>query len=299
MRVLITGGTGLIGRLLCRVLLADGHEIIVLSRSPQAQKDVIPAGIHLHEWDGRSAEGWGHLIQHDTAIINLAGENTAALRWAGIHKQRILESRIAAAQAVAEAIENAPEKPRILLQASAASYYGDCENDIIIEDSPAGEGWRAEACQQWEQITASLNVRQCILRIGIVLDTTGGALPLMLLGSRFYDRQAGSGQQWIPWVHNQDVALALRFLMKHDSASGAFNIVAPNPQPNSIFMRELSSTLKTTTWIPLPEIALRRALGETAKTALDSQRAIPYRLTQLGYQFRFPTLEDTLHHLIG
>ncbi len=299
MRVLITGGTGLIGGLLCRVLVADGHEVIVLSRSPQIKKNSVPHGVQLCEWDGRSADGWGHLIQHDTAIINLAGENTAALRWTGSHQQSILESRIAAGQAVVQAIENAPEKPRVLLQASSVAYYGDCENDIVIEDSPAGEGWRAEVCQQWEQVTTRLDVRQCILRFGLVLDTKGGALPLMLSGSRFYRKQPGSSVQWIAWVHNQDVALALRFLLKHETASGAFNIVAPNPQTNTVFMQALNETIKATPLIPLPEADLRLTSDEMTTTTLDSQRVIPYKLNQLGYKFRFPTVEDALHHLMG
>jgi hypothetical protein len=299
MRVLITGGTGLIGRVLCRVLVADGHEVIVLSRSPHARKNDIPAGVHFHGWDGRSPESWGHLIHGETAVINLAGDNSAALRWTGTHKQPVLESRLAVGQAVVQAIENAPEKPRVLLQASAVSYYGDCENDIIIEDSPAGEGWRAEVCQEWEQVTANVDVRQCILRIGLVMDTHGGALPLLLMGSRFYNKQSGSGARWIPWIHNHDVALSLQFLMKHETASGAFNIVAPNPQTQHFFMQALSDTIKTTALIPVSESALRLALDETAATALDSQRAIPYRLTHLGYKFRFPSVEDALHHLIG
>jgi uncharacterized protein len=297
MRVLITGGTGLIGGVLCRVLLADSHEVIVLSRSPQAKKDSVPHGVQLQVWDGDNS--WAHLLHHDTAVINLVGGNIAALRWGDTRKQLVFESRIAAAQALVKAIENAPEKPHVLLQASDVGYYGDCENDIVIEDSPVGEGWHAETCREWEQVTAGLGVRQCILRIGLVLDRQSGALPLLMLGAGLYNEQQASRVQWLPWVHHLDVALALRFLMKHETAAGAFNIVASNPQTKCDFMKALNDTIKAT---PLPstsESALHIALDETAAITPDSQRVIPYRLTHLGYKFRFPTLEDALRHLIG
>jgi len=299
MRVLITGGTGLIGRVLCRVLLKDGHEVIVLSRSPQSHKFVLPPGVELHAWDGISPDGWGHLIHSDTTIINLAGGRSNMLHWRGADKQHILNSRIAAAQAVAQAIENAPEKPRVLLQASAVGYYGDCESDIVVEDSPVGEGWRAEICHEWEQATARLDVRQCILRFGLVLDTHSGALPSMLLGSGFRDEQYANDAGWIPWVHNHDVALSLKFLLNHEQASGPFNIASPNPQTSCHFIRTLSDTIKTTSLIPVPEATLQQALGETEVTALDSQRVIPYNLSRLGYKFRFPSLEDAFRHLVN
>jgi uncharacterized protein (TIGR01777 family) len=295
MRVLITGGAGLIGRVLCRVLLAEGHEVIVLSRSPQAKKDSIPQGIHIQGWDGRSDEGWGHLIHRETAVINLAGESISALRRMKARKQDKLESRIITGQAVAQAIERAPEKPRLLIQASDVCYYGDCENDIVVEDSPVGEGWRAEACREAEQVTARLTVRRCILRFGLVLDLQGGVLPLMMRATGSYGKPANS-PQWIPWVHHLDAALSIRFLMKHETASGAFNIVAPNPQMNHIFMQTLSETAKT---VSLPSSPAPGLVDETIPLILDSQRVIPYRLTQLGYKFRFPTIEDALRQLIG
>jgi uncharacterized protein (TIGR01777 family) len=296
MRIIITGGTGLIGMPLVKLLARDGHEVIVLSRNPNAK--TAPAGAHMLRWDARTPESWGYLVDGDTAIVNLAGENPASWLWTDAHKQRIRDSRLAASAAVAEAIMAAPQTPRALLQASAVGYYGDTGDDIAIEQSPPGDDWRARLCVEWEDATAGLPVRRCLLRIGIVLDRSGGAFPPMLLGARLLGRQIGNGRQWVPWVHNHDVARAIRFLLRSERADGAFNLVAPQPQTNAAFMRYIGEGTGTPSLFTMPERVLRAAVGEMADTVLASQRVLPQRLSELGYSFLFPTAEDALRHLL-
>lgn len=298
MRILVTGGTGLIGVPLCHKLASSGHEVIVLTRNPAAHAGRLSRRVRLEQWDGRTPAGWGHLLTGQTAIINLAGENPAHWRWTPAHRKRVLESRLHAAQAIAEAIHSAAQPPCVLLQASAVGYYGDCGDDLVIEASPPGDDWRAQVCVAWEDATAGLDVRRCLLRIGIVLDSQGGALPAMLLASRLYGKCMGSGKQWIPWIHTHDVARSIHFLLDEPKASGVFNLTAPHPETNRHLMQALSSITARPPLLPVPAWALWLALGEMATTVLDSQRVLPERLLALGFHFQFDSLVDALRHLL-
>lgn len=299
MRVIVTGGSGLIGTVLVRQLLDNGHEVIVLSRNPDKTRPSLPTSIQLEKWDAKTGESWSHHINADTAIVNLAGENPANWRWTDAHKRRVLESRITTSQAVVEAIQLASQPPRVLLQASAVGYYGDRGDTIITEDTPPASGFRADVCVEWEQVTASLNVRTVYLRIGIVLDKRGGALPPLRLASYLMGRRLGDGKQWIPWIHNEDVAGAIRFLMHDQNAMGAFNLSAPNPATNREMMQTLSRITHVPALIPVPAFALKLALGEMSETVLDSQRVIPQKLNDAGYTFMFPELEATLRSALS
>jgi uncharacterized protein len=291
-RVIITGGTGVIGKRLA-MLLSPDHEVIILSRNPQSVTD-MPAGVQVQGWDARTANGWGHLLNGDTAIVNLAGKNPANWRWTAAHKRAVLESRIQAGKAVVEAVRNASQKPCVLLQASAVGYYGNRGDEILTEDSTPGQGFRAEVCLEWERVTASLDIRQCWLRIGIVLTKSGGAFPPMLLGSQMLGRQLGDGRQWIPWIHNEDTARAIQFLMMQENASGIFNLCAPEPVTNRVFMQTLGQVIHRPPIVPVPEFALRLALGEMAGTVLDSQRVLPKRLLEAGFNFGFSTIKEAV-----
>jgi uncharacterized protein len=300
MRVIITGGTGVIGTELVRQLAAEKqHEIIVLSRNPNRYWAKFPGGVKIYQWDGRTGNGWHDLIDSSTAIINLAGENPAAsLRWTQGHKDRVMWSRIHAGEAVNDAVSQAKALPRVLLQASAVGYYGNRADLPLTEDVPPGEGFRADVCKVWERVTDNLPIRQAQLRIGIVLDREGGALPPFILASYFGGRRLGSGRQWLPWIHLYDTAAAIRYLMLHDSAQGAFNLVAPYPVTNEHFMRAIGLVTGRLPIFPIPAFPLKQVLGEMADTMLDSQRVIPERLRQMGYQFRYPKIEDALRDLL-
>lgn len=303
MRVIIAGGTGLIGRALARDLAADGHELIVLSRRPERPVAGLPAGLRLVGWDARSAAGWGDWVEGAGAVVNLAGESIGEGRWSAARKARIRESRVRAGQAVAEAIAAATAKPGVLVQASAVGYYGTTGEAWLDEDAPAGEGFLASVCRDWEASTAgveALGVRRVITRTGIVLSPEGGALPRMLLPFRlFAGGPIGTGRQRMPWIHLDDVVGAIRFLIATPEARGAINLSAPEPSTNAEFGRVLGRVLGRPAWLPAPAFALKLALGEQAEIVLEGQRTSAAKLLGLGYRFRYEQLEPALRAILA
>src|SRR5215218_4752365 len=227
MRVIITGGSGLIGRTTTDLLAKAGHEVVVLSRKPQRLTE-LPHGARALEWDAKSGEGWFDLVNANAVIVNLAGENLAHWRWTKKHKAKVVESRMAAARAVVDAIRRSRRTPRLVIQASAVGYYGNRGDEELTEMAKPGEGFLAELSKQWEKaIPVAVPGRRAFLRIGVVLSRNGGAFSPMLWASRFGVSRMGSGQQWLPWVHEDDVASAIRFLILNETYAGPFNIVAP------------------------------------------------------------------------
>ncbi|HEY0782647.1 MAG TPA: TIGR01777 family oxidoreductase [Thermoanaerobaculia bacterium] len=302
MRVLITGGSGLIGRAVARDLRAAGGEVGVLSREPQRALG-LPAGARAERWDGRTAEGWSGLLGRDSALVHLAGEGVAEGRWTEERKRRIRASRVDSSRAVLQAIQQAPEPPRVLLQASATGYYGHCGDEVVTEDHPPGEDFLADVCREWEASTAAveaLGVRRAVLRTGLVLTKEGGALPKLLLPFRFgAGGPMGGGGQWLPWIHVADEVAAIRFLLEQGDAHGPFNLSAPQPLTNRDFSRLLGRALRRPSFLPTPAFALRLALGEMADALLSGQRAVPHALEALGFTFRYPEAEAALRDLLA
>jgi uncharacterized protein (TIGR01777 family) len=301
MRVIIAGGTGLIGRPLAAALARRGHEVVVLSRDPALAARTFArrglASIRTAGWDGQTAQGWGEMIVRESAIVNLAGASPAHWRWTNAYRARILESRLHAGEAVMQAIERYGP-PDVLVQASASGYYGDRGQIVLTEASPPGRGFRAEVCQAWEASTARAATRRCILRTGIVLDTSAGAFPPLLRFARLLGSQLGNGQQWLPWVHNADVTNAIQFLLEHRALSGPFNLCAPMPATHQEFMQVMRRELRRPAIFTLPAWALRVALGELSRVVLDSQRMTPQRLMEAGFRFDYPQLDGALRHLL-
>ncbi len=306
MRVLITGGTGLIGRALIDLLLPDGHEIIVLSRHPD--RAALPAGVQVIGWDARSAQGWAQWVEGADAVVNLAGESIAGKgpipsRWTADRKRRIRESRLNATRAVVEAIGMAGEKPKVLVQGSAVGFYGGRTDDVVLdEDAPPGDDFLAKVAVQWEAASEPVEgwgVRRAIARTGLVLSAQGGSLPPTMLPFRFFlGGPLGNGLQWWPWIHIRDEARAIRFLIEEPRASGPFNLVAPNPVTNREFALVLGKVMGRPAFIPTPAFVLRLALGEMADLLLKGQRAVPKRLQELDFEFEFPELESALRDLL-
>jgi uncharacterized protein len=301
MRVLIPGGSGLIGRALCEELAAPGNEIVVLTRRPDAVVG-LPAGVRAECWDGRSTEGWQALADGAEAIVNLAGENIGAGRWTAGRKRRIVESRLDACRAVVEAIEAAARRPRVLVQASAVGYYGPRGDEPVGEEEPPGDDFLATTCRAWEAATVrieELGVRRVLVRTGIVLSKEGGALPRLLLPFRlFAGGPLGSGRQGFPWIHIADEVRAIRFLIEDSAARGPFNLSAPDPPNNRAFCRAVGRVLHRPSWLPAPAFALRMVLGEMSALILEGQRAVPRRLIQSGFGFRFTDPESALANLL-
>lgn len=310
MRVVITGGTGLIGRALTRSLVQDGHEVVVLSRNPSKQHGVIPPNVQIVAWDGRTLTGWEQLVDGAGAIVNLAGEslageNFAALitkRWTPEQKRRISESRLNAGSAVSQALQAVRQKPGVLVQASAVGYYGSRGNEILTENAPPGSDFAARVCIDWENSTADvepMGVRRAVIRTGgVVLSLDGGAFPFMLLPYKFFvGGPLGGGKQWFSWIHIADEVSAIRFLIDNPKAQGAYNLTAPQALTNAEFSLILSQVIKRPAFFPTPASMLRLLFGEKAEVLLGSQHQVPVRLQELGFRWQFPTAEVALRDL--
>lgn len=308
MNVIIAGGTGMIGRALTESLVRDGHEVTVLSRNPERKDPLLPAEVELAGWDAQTSRGWAELVESADAILNFAGAGLDGgtfipKRWSAEQKRIIRESRQKAGGAVTAAIRQAANKPSLLLQASASGYYGTTLSDEVkTEESPPGEDFLAGICQLWEAATEpveEMSLRRVLIRTGLVLDDDEGALPRLVLPFKlFAGGPLGSGEQYYPWIHLDDVVGAVRYLMEEVEADGPFNLSGPQPVTNREMARTLGRVLNRPSFLPAPAFALRLALGEVAEIVLKGQRMVPARLQAAGYTFRHPTLERSLEDLL-
>ncbi len=306
MRIIITGGTGLIGTALARRLAAANDDIIILSRNPDKATG-LPAGVKTVKWDGRTAQGWGHLADGAKAIINLAGASIAGdgfipSRWTEKRKKLIMDSRVQAGQAVVEAVNAAAAKPELVVQSSAVGYYGPHGDETLSEATGPGNDFLAQVCQAWERSTQPVvqqGVRLVVIRTGVVLSTQGGAFPLLLLPHKlFAGGPMGSGKQWLPWIHLEDEVRAIQFLIENSQAQGVFNVCAPEPVTNRQMSQAIGQAISRPSFLPVPGFALKLLLGEAASLVLDGQRQIPQRLTQSGFPFSHPDLLPAIRHLV-
>ncbi|HET9768683.1 MAG TPA: TIGR01777 family oxidoreductase [Thermoanaerobaculia bacterium] len=300
MRVLIVGGSGLIGGALAESLVRDSHEAVVLSRSPERQ--ALPRGVRAAPWDGRTLGTWVEELEHAEAVVNLAGESVFG-RWTAARKKRMRDSRVGTSRLVAEAFAAVKRRPLVLMQGSAVGYYGDTGDAVVEESFPPGNDFLSRLAVEWEAASASveaLGVRRPIVRTSIVLSRRGGALrPLRLAFRAFLGGRLGDGRQWMPWIHEADEVGAIRFLLESPAAAGPFNLAAPEAARNDDLSRALAKALRRPSWLPAPKLAVRLALGELGETMLSGQRAVPSRLLALGFRFRFPTLEAAFAELLA
>lgn len=302
MRVIITGGTGLIGRALTDSLAADGHTVTVLTRNPDRPLN-LPEGVTAVKWDAATAAGWGHLADGADAIVNLAGEGIADGRWSDERKRAIYTSRVDAGKAVMEAVAAAGKKPAVLVQSSAVGYYGPRGAETLTEQSGPGSDFLAQVCFDWEASTAGadrLGIRRPVIRTGIALSNAGGAWPRIVLPFKmFAGGPIGSGSQYWPWIHIDDEVRAIRFLLERPDATGPFNLSAPTPLTNKEFAKEIGRVMGRPAFMPAPGAALKLAFGEMSTVLLDGQRAVPKRLLDLGFTFTYPTAEAAIRQLTG
>ncbi len=298
MNVLISGGTGLIGRALTRSLVEDGHRVWILTRGPgQVQ---WPAGCTEVRWNGRSIQGWGDLVNEMDAIVNLAGTNLASWPWTAARKQAFWNSRVWAGQAVAEAVRQATKRPAVLVQASGINHYG-VHGEVADESTPHADDFLARLTVAWEfstQPVEDLGVRRVILRTSVVLARDSLIMKLMELPIRlFVGGRLADGRQTLPWIHIADEVGAIRFLLNNEQARGPFNLVAPHITSNDEFLRTLARHLHRPYWFHVPAFAMRLALGEMSTMVLEGRPAWPKRLLEMGYSFQYPSLESALADL--
>jgi uncharacterized protein (TIGR01777 family) len=300
MKVMIAGGSGLIGSALTHSLLEDGHEVWLLSRNPKKSRE--PQGVKSLEWDGRTVYNhWLGVFSQMDAVVNLAGSTIGQWPWSDARKKEILNSRVNAGLTIAQAYEKSSPRPPVLLQASGIGYYGQRGIETLNEDSPAGNDFLSTVAINWESATRivdTMGVRRVILRTGLVLAKNDGVLPLMALPVRlFVGGPIGSGKQGISWIHIRDQVRAIRFLMENDNARGVYNLCAPNPVSNADFMRALAQALHRPHWLQVPGFVMRLLLGEMSDLLLSGQFAIPQRLVNLGFAFDFESAYDAFKDL--
>lgn len=309
MKAVIAGGTGFIGVALTERLLAEGWQVTVLTRREGA---AVPQGAQAVTWPARPAGGsasggdagdWVDHLAGAQLVANLAGAPIAGARWTIRRKELILNSRVEPTKALVEAFAHMPQPPAVFINTSAVGYYGPRGDELITEEAGPGDDFLSHVCLRWEQEAApaaELGVRTIMLRIGIALGRRGGALPLMVLPFRlFVGGPIGSGRQWWPWIHVDDVVGLITFLAGHEDARGPINATAPNPVTNREFAQTAGRVLRRPAWLPAPAPALRLALGEMADAMLLSgQRAIPQAALALGYRFQYEELEEALADLL-
>lgn len=292
-RILITGGTGFIGQSLCQKLIADGHTLTVLSRQSVHDVQSVCGRVEAVNDLARLREGEGF-----DAVINLAGEGIADKRWSEARKQELTDSRIALTHQLVDVIRSWETLPAVLVSGSAVGFYGDQGSHRVTEDTPPHDEFTHRMCSAWEQEALQLEptgVRVCLSRTGVVAGPGGGFLQRMLLPFKLgLGGRLGSGEQYMPWVHRDDVVSALVWMMETDTASGAYNVVSPNPVTNRQFTKCLAGVLGRPAIFPAPAPVLKIALGEMSRLLLTGQMAIPERLEAEGFQFRFRDLSPAL-----
>jgi len=290
---LLTGGTGLIGTALCGALSAQGSQLTVLSRSAR-----------------RSAQGRTfitHLEQCASpvdAVINLAGAGLADRRWTAAYKRTIVRSRIDLTQQLVSWIESQTTRPKTLISASAIGYYGASPDDAFTEQGTPGTGFAADLCQRWEQEALraeALAVDVAVLRLGVVLANEGGALGKMTQSFRFgVESWLGAGEQWLSWIHIDDVVRAIQFVLAADPRATTYNAVAPEPVTHRGFAHEVGRHSRSLLKLGVPPLAARLLAGEMAEELLLSgQRVLPQALIEQGFDFAYPTLTAALDNLLG
>ena len=299
MKILVSGGTGLIGQALVKNLIQAGDQVIVLTRNKDGRTDTD--SLQFVPWDARTSEPLITLINDVDAVINLAGDNIGEGIWTSEKKERVVSSRVMAGNALSKAIIESGHKPEVFIQASAIGIYGTDEEQQFDESSPNGKDFLAGVGQRWEASSAeldSIGIRRVIIRTGVVLDSKSGALPLMVLPFKmFVGGPIGNGRQFISWIHLQDVVQAIEFIVRNKTISGAVNLTAPTPSTNAEFGKMIGKVLKRPFWFPVPGFALKLVLGEKSILVLEGQNVYPKKLMEYEYPFMYPDLEGALRNL--
>lgn len=304
MKVVIAGGSGFLGRALTSRLLGDGHNVTVLSRG--TDRAAAPGRAAVADWSPNGSSGpWARAIDGADAVINLAGAGIADKRWNAARKTVIRSSRLDSTRSLVRAVEAASARPSTFIQGTAIGYYGAwLDERTFDESSPAGSDFLGQLCVEWEQAAAPLEALGCrlaIVRTGIVLDQSGGALPQMALPFKlFAGGPMASGRQVISWIHIADWLSMILWILRTPTTSGVYNATAPQPVTSSAFARALGRALHRPSWFPVPGFVLRAVVGEMATDGLiKGQRVVPARALAQGFAFAHPDLNEALRHALS
>ena len=301
MKIVISGGSGFIGRSLCRSLVRQGMRVTILSRKLPEPKAVMDPAVKVVEWDGIHPGPWGCELESSAAVINLAGEPVAAGRWNPERKDSIVTSRVRVTQLLADTISGLTSKPRLLINASGIGYYGTSPDRRFDEHDGSGSDFFSRLCVAWEGAAwaaRSSGVRVVCLRIGMVLEQDGGALAKMVPPFRaFVGGPIAPGIQWVSWIHRDDLIGLISWLIRNDQVTGPVNAVAPSPVTMKEFCATLGETLNRPSWLTVPAFALRLAFGELAAFMTTGQRVVPTVALEGGYRFRYPHLDTALRDI--
>jgi len=293
-KIIVAGGTGLLGTALVGALQDDRHMVVVLTRRPTRDNEV--------RWSPQYAEGlWTAALDNAHAVINLAGASIAGSRWTTARKAAIRDSRIQATGALVKAIAALGQPPPIFISSSAVGYYGSRGDEPVTETTAPGSDFLAHVCRDWEAAASQLSpaARVVLLRSGVVLARHGGALPQMALPFKlFAGGPAGSGRQFMSWIHLHDWVATVKWALASQHIAGPLNVTAPEPVTNEDFSRSLGRVLGRPAWLKAPSFALRLMLGEMADALiLGGQRVLPAVAQQHGFAFQYPTLESALRQI--
>ncbi|NIG35218.1 TIGR01777 family protein [Pantoea sp. ICBG 828] len=298
MHLLITGGTGLIGRHLIPRLLQLGHQVNVVTRDVAAAREKLDARVML--WSGINQQSDLNAID---GVINLAGEPIADKRWTEQQKQRLCESRWQITEQIVSLIHASSNPPRLLISGSATGFYGDTGDVVVTEDDGGHEEFTHTLCARWEQLALkaqSERTRVCLLRTGVVLAREGGALSKMKLPFKLgVGGPIGSGKQYLPWIHVDDLVNAILWLIDNDQLQGPFNMVAPYAVRNEQFAATLGHVMHRPAFMRTPASAIKLMMGESAVLVLGGQHVLPKRLEESGFGFRWYDLQEALQDVAG
>jgi uncharacterized protein (TIGR01777 family) len=309
MRIVIAGGSGFLGSPLAEMYAEEGHDVRILSRSlkPGEMRHDSGTGVPGITRVGWNADGktgsWSAVLEGADALINLAGESIAGKRWTPKRKALLRDSRILPTRGLAAAMREAAQPPPVFVSGSAVGYYGPAGDEARTEASPAGAGFLAQLCDEWEreaQAAARSGVRVVLLRSGIAIEKSGGALPEMMRPFRFFvGGPMGSGRQYISWIHRLDWIEIVRWIVQTPEVSGPVNATAPHPVTNRQFARALGRAMRRPSIVPAPSFALKLVLGELAQSILTGQRVLPTVAQKNGYHFRYPELDQAFRGIFG
>ncbi|MCM3567638.1 TIGR01777 family oxidoreductase [Neobacillus mesonae] len=298
MKIVIAGGTGFIGRKLTNFLQQEGHQIIILTRKEKEPTENVVYVKWLKEGTSPEME-----IKHADVFINLAGVSINDGRWTKNHQKEIYDSRMQATEELVRIIKALPEKPSVLINASAIGIYPASNKAIYTEDSlETANDFLGKTVKDWEnaaKIVESFSIRTVFMRFGVVLGNEGGALPLMVLPYKlFAGGTIGSGKQWVSWVHVKDVVRAIVFAIKNDQLTGPVNVTAPSAVQMKEFGKTVGSVLHRPHWFHVPSFAMKLALGQKSSLVLEGQHAVPKALLEKGFTFHYPVLLNALNDLL-